>query len=81
MKTFRRNPTWFELRIPEPVKGVVFVHSERKNNPLMVTSVKDDTIYRVNLSGEISEWGDVTSWRDEVRRRVIEVVYAPDEGN
>lgn len=74
----RRTKTWFELNIPSPLRGVVFVHTEKKDRPLMITKVSDDEIiYRVDADGDVSVWGDVYSWRDEARRRIIEVVYDP----
>ena len=74
----RRSKTWFELNIPAPMKGTVFVHAEKRGRPLMITKLTDDDIiYRVDPDGEVSVWGDTVSWRDEVRRRIIEVVYDP----
>ena len=78
MTDFRRSATWFELNVPDPTVGTVFIHTEKKDRPLIVNKVGDDgIIYRTDIVGAVSIWGSLDDWRDDYRRRIIKVVYAP----
>ena len=59
------------------VDGTVFVHTARPDRPLMVTSVDQEEIHRVDLDGLTKCWGSVDDWREEMRSRTIEEVYHP----
>lgn len=76
MEAFRR-PTWIELRVSPPVVGTVFIHVSKPNRPLMVTNVFDEEIQRVDVDGVTKPWGTVDDWREEIRSRMIEIVYEP----
>lgn len=80
MEMFRK-PTWKELRINAPHIGTVFIHSVKPTRPLIVSSIVDDEIYRVDLEGGVGAWGTVDDWRDEIRHRTIEVVYEPPKNS
>ena len=74
----RRSDTWFELSVPNPVMGTVFVHCEKKNRPLIVCKIDhNEVIYRTDMDGSVTAWGSLDDWRDEFRRRTIKVVYDP----
>ena len=66
-----------ELRVDAPHIGTVFIHVLKPARPLMVANIIDDEIYRVDLDGGIGAWGSIDEWRDEIRHRMIEVVYDP----
>ena len=73
-----RRRTLIETPVTPPVKGVVFVHTSRPDNPMIVSGVDGEgEVWRVDSRGDLAPWGGVEDWFDEVRRRTIEVVYVP----
>jgi hypothetical protein len=76
MEMFRK-PTWIELKVQPPVVGMVFIHVSRPHRPLVVTNIFEEEIQRVDVDGITKPWGTLSDWRDEIRSRMIEVVYEP----
>jgi hypothetical protein len=72
-----RKPTLIDFRIKLPAVGTVFVHTARPDRPLMITSVDQEEIHRVDLDGLTKCWGSADDWREEMRSRTIEEVYHP----
>jgi hypothetical protein len=80
MSFLKRTNTFFELRVDNPATGVVFVHTVKPNTPFIVCRIdENENIYRTSINGNIEVWGNFDDWRDEIRRRTIEVVYNPYE--
>jgi len=72
-----KKPTWIDTAVLPPRPGVVFVHTTRPDKHYTVFQVEQEEIYRIDSDGETKLWGTIDDWRDEVRRRTIEIVYLP----
>lgn len=80
MNPSRRSATWFELVVTPPVVGTVFVHVYHRNKPMIITEIdNEENIHRVDMKGEVIIWGSMDDWREEYRKRMIEVVYDPSK--
>ena len=80
MNSPRRSATWFELVVTPPVAGTVFVHVLLRNKPMIISKIdEEENIYRVDMNGTTDVWGSMDDWREEYRKRMIEVVYDPSK--
>jgi hypothetical protein len=80
MSLIKRSNTIFELRVDNPTPGVVFIHTVKPNTPYIISRIdENENIYRTSINGNIEVWGNFDDWRDDIRRRNIEVVYNPYE--
>ena len=64
----------------KPKPGTLFcatVNSPLGGPPFFVIHSKGKDICRVDLYGNIVEWGSVDDWHDEIRRGWIKILYEP----
>ncbi len=82
MSLLKRTNAIFELRVDDPKVGMVFVHTQKRNSPLIVSKIDErENIYRTSINGSFDVWGSFEDWRDEIRNRTIEIVYNPYKGS
>lgn len=73
-----KKPTWIDTVVHPPKPGVVFMHTTKPDRLYTVFRIEQEEIYRIDSDGETKLWGTIDDWRDEIRRRTIEVIYSLD---